>query len=654
MGDIQYDEAAADAVVRAAGAAADRLRGQGAARRSAAESALDDFRGAYAKRFEESVQIEADDRPKLTSALDDLVDQVTEATAAAERERRRREQLAAWQLRQDERDREVAADPLGLHGSPSLGVFDFKPSETPIAPPTITVAFSARGRTRTGGGTAAGTSSAVPGSLRSFASDSRAADRAAEEKLTTLRTAWHGFTGSCGWVRIANASFLAGADRLLDENREDAAWLERIADAFDRAGGSGDLANATLDIAAPADLPPALQQMLDPDLTAAEVAALWAQLGWSSSRRQDVRALPLPVLARLGNLEGVAYWARDAANRTVLDARITEAEQEVETLQSTIAYDNGTAWSRASENLEALRNIRSAAHKAPGAGAGDRFVVSLSQDVPPLAAVSIGDLDEARNVTWAVPGMGSATTGMTGWAASAQNLYEKQKDTGPAEHAVIAWMGYEAPPVPVISGSPDPGVLFNGYAEPGGGHLADSIEGLSAARGTDVPTTNVVAHSYGSTTAAFALTKQGVHVDTFTTIGSAGLPNSIDEASDIHADGVYAGQARNVWAVPGDEKGDQWAWTGRLSPEHGVDPTEPSFGAHPFGADGLEGEPERRGVKDHGVSTPDGEGYLDLNTESLANVAFATTGHPELMTEYVPKGPTDFERELLEQMMKAP
>lgn len=660
MGDIQYDEAAADAVLKAAGAAADRLRGQGPARRSAAESAMDDFRGAYAKRFEESVQIEAGDRPKLTSALDDLVDQVTEATSAAERERRRREQLAAWQLRQDERDRQVAADPLGLHGSSSLGVFDFKPSEIPIAPPTISVAFSARGRTRTGGGTAEGTSSAVPGSLRSFARDSRAADRAAEEKLTALRTAWHGFTGRCGWVRIANASFLAGADRLLDENREDAAWLERIADAFDRAGGSGDLSNAALDIAAPADLPPALQQLLDPDLTAAEVAALWEQLGWSSSRKQDVRALPLPVLARLGNLEGVAYWARDAANRTVLDARITEAEREVEALRSTIAYDNGTAWSRASENLTALRDIRTGAQFVPGSQSGDRYVVSLTDDVPPLAAVAIGDLDTARNVTWAVPGMGSSTTGMNAWASSAQNIYDRQRDSvdddSPLQqHAVIAWMGYKAPPVPVISGSPDPGVLFNGYAEPGGNALAASIKGLDAVRGGDLPRTNVVAHSYGSTTAAFGLTQAAVHVDSFTTIGSAGIPNSIPRADDIHADDVYAGQARNVWALPGDEKGDQWAGTGRLSPVHGIDPTSPSFGASAFGADGVEKDGEKlRGVKDHGVSTPDGEGYLDVNTESLSNIGYATTGQPEEMTDYVAKGPTDFERDLLEQMMRAP
>ncbi|MBP1300392.1 MULTISPECIES: alpha/beta hydrolase [unclassified Curtobacterium] len=643
MGDIQYDEAAANAVVRAASAAADRLRGQGAARRSAAESALDDFRGAYAKRFEESVQIEADDRPKLTSALDDLVEQVTEATAAAEQERQRREQLAAWQLRQDERDRQVAADPLGLRGSPSLGVFDFKPSETPIAAPTITVAFSARGRTRTGGGTAEGTSSAVPGSLRSFASDSRAADRAAEEKLTTLRTAWHGFTGSCGWVRIASASFLAGADRLLDENREDAAWLERIADAFDRAGGSGELSNATLDIAAPADLPPALQQMLDPDLTASEVAALWAQLGWSSSRRQDVRALPLPVLARLGNLEGVAYWARDTANRTVLDARITEAEQEVEALQSTIAYDNGTAWGRASENLEALRAIETASRPSDETK-GRRFVMALTDDRPPLAAVSIGDLDTAQNVTWAVPGMGTTAKDMVGWTEGAQHLYDAQEGLGPADRAVIGWIGYETPPQPVISGKLDFGVLGSDYAKPGGDNLAASIKGLDAVRAGDMPTTNVVAHSYGTTASAYGLTQEGIHVDTFTSIGSAGLPNSVDNADDLNAGHVYAAQARDVWLID-PEKGDQWAWTGRLSAEHGQDPTDPDFDATVFGADGTEG---LNPVEDHGTLTESKRGYLDQNTESLQNIAFATTGHPEDLTKRKDLGPTQFQQSLLE------
>lgn len=644
MGEIQYDDAAADLLAQAASGAAETLRGQSAARRTGVENALDDFDGAYAKRFEESAQIEADDRPKLASVLDELSTQVDATTTAAANERQRQADLAAWQVRQDERDRESAEDPISVLRLPGMQSFDLKPSEIPIAPPSISASFSARTRTRTGGGTSGGTSSADPGHLRSFASDSRALDRAAGTKQTTLRNAWTGFTASCGWAKIDGSTFLHGFERLLEENDADAAWADRIADAFEQAGGHGSISNATLDVSAAAELPPAFQQMLDPDLSAAEVAALWAGLGYSAADANDLRALPLPVLSVLGNLEGVDYWARDTANRVVLDARIRAAEQEVEDLRSTVAYDNGTSWMLASENLEALRAIDTASQFEQGTKAGERFIVSLTDDVPPLAAVSVGDLDTADNVTWAVPGMGSDTTGMVGWTDSAQHLYDQQADTGPEDRAVISWMGYKTPPQPVISGKLDFGVLGSGYAETGGDQLAASIRGLDAVRQDDGPSTNVVAHSYGSTTSAYALTQSGVQVDSFTTIGSAGLPNSIEDADDLNADHVYAGQARDVWAID-PEKGDQWAWTGRLSPVHSQDPTDPDFGATAFGADGSGA---LNPVEDHGTHTEDERGYLDPNTESLSNIGFATTGHPELMTEAQPKGPTQFQKSLLE------
>jgi hypothetical protein len=647
MGDIQYDQAAADALVQAATAAAEKLRGQGAGRRAAVEQGTDDFHGAYATRFEESARIEAEDRPKLATVLDDLSDRVDEATAAAERERERRADLAAWQGRQDERDRKAAESPLGVFEAPAGMGLDPRPSDTPVAPPSISASFSARGRTRTGSGTSGGKSSADPDHLRSFATTYRALDRAAADALTTLRNTWHGFTGSCGWVRIETATFLIGFDRLLEENGEDAAWADRIADAFERAGGHGSISNATLDVSAAAELPAAFEEMLDPDLSPAQVAELWAELGYSKADANDLKALPVPVLGALGNLEGVDYWARDTANRAVLDARITAAEEEVAALRNTIAYDGGTAWGKASTDLDALEAIRTSLADAKGGKGGERFLVSLTEDHPPLAAVSIGDLDTADTVTWAVPGMGSDTTGMSGWTDSSQHLYDQQADTGPANRAVISWMGYDTPPQPVISGEWDFGVLGSEYAKVGGDNLAASIRGLDAVRADDGPTTNVVAHSYGSTASAYALTQSGVHVDTFSTVGSAGLPNEVDAAGDLHADHVYSGQAQDVWLIE-PEKGDQWAWTGRLSAEHGQDPTDPDFGATTFGTDGETDNGPLNAVEDHGTHAPGDHGYLDLNTESLMNLGFATTGHPELLTDDPPKGPTAFQQSILE------
>jgi len=633
VGDIQYDEASADALVRAASAAADYLRAQGGERRAAVEKGTDDFDGAYARRFEDSARIEAADRPKLASVLDDLAKQVRCATAAARRERERAKDLAAWQIRQDERDRETAASSTSLYTPPPVTVFDMKPSETPVPPPTVSAAFSARGRPRTGSGTSGGKSSADPDHLRSFAKDYRALDRTTAAKQSTLLNTWHAFTGSCGWVRISSATIFGGFDRLLEENREDAAWADRVADAFARAGGDGAVSNAAIDAAAAFKIPTALQKLFDPDLSATQVAALWAKLGYSKANIGDLKALPIAVLSGIGNLEGVPYWVRDTANRKVLRTRLNEAETRLRELDSAITYDNGKTWAIASDQVKALKQIRKSAFSHPGDLRGERFLISLSKDQPPMAAVSIGNLDEAENVTWAVPGMGSQTTRMLDWTGAAQNIYDEQAIRDKREHAVISWMGYKAPPQPVLSGTVDPGVLLNGYAKPGGHKLADSIRGLSAARAEEMPMTNVFAHSYGSTAAAFGLTEKGVHVNTFATAGSAGIPNSIPNAGSIHADHMYSGQAREV-SVIGHllnlQEGDQWAAKGRYISSHDQDPTDSDFGATVFGTDG-DAALHLKAVQDHEVLSH-GHGYLDLNTESLTNIGLATTGRASEMT----------------------
>ena len=319
MRDIHYDDGSAARLERAATTAARRLRAQAAARRTAAESAREDFDGAYAKRFDESARVESEDRAKLARVLDELTEQVHRATAAADQERTRRADLEAWQQRQQARDDDAAASPLGVFGTAGVRPLDIRPSETPVAPPEVSAAFAPRARTRTAGGTPEGRSAADPAALRGFAATTRGLDLAAGSDRTAVRSAWTAFTSACGWAHTGSASFVGGFDRLLDENAEDAAWLDRIADAFDRAGGQESLSNGVLDIAAAAELPAGMTALFAPGLTATQVAALWAELGLTAADRGDVKGLPLPVLRQLGNLDGVAYWARDAANRVVLD-----------------------------------------------------------------------------------------------------------------------------------------------------------------------------------------------------------------------------------------------------------------------------------------------------------------------------------------------
>jgi hypothetical protein len=87
VGAIPFDDAVADRLAQAAKTAADVMRAHACARRGAAEDTAQDFKGAYAGLFIESVGIEAGDRLKLASALDGLSEAVTAAKADAEKER---------------------------------------------------------------------------------------------------------------------------------------------------------------------------------------------------------------------------------------------------------------------------------------------------------------------------------------------------------------------------------------------------------------------------------------------------------------------------------------------------------------------------------------------------------------------------------------
>jgi len=86
-------------------------------------------------------------------------------------------------------------------------------------------------------------------------------------------------------------------------------------------------------------------------------------------------------------------------------------------------------------------------------------------------------------------------------------------------------------------------------------------------------------------------------------------------------------------------------WTGRLSPEHPANSISDDFGAHAFGTDGGA---TGAAVTDHSLLTPTGNGYLDRGTESLDNVAFATTGHGDRVYAYVPPEPTPFQEAILD------
>lgn len=334
------------------------------------------------------------------------------------------------------------------------------------------------------------------------------------------------------------------------------------------------------------------------------VAAWWMQIGGDFGRgtREDHSALQDTLVtafpALIGNLNGVAYWARDRANRVSLERLLKSAS---------------------GDDHSAYKNINAALSKYNGTQ-----LITLVPQHPPLAAVSVGDLDAAEDVTYVVPGMDSDTRNMTVVEKAAYNLRVRQKDYV-ADAAVVAWINYETPTVKTV--------LHGDLARAGSERLGADLAGFNASRGETKGHLNVVGHSYGSTTSSLTLAAHDYGVTSYVTAGSAGLEREIKTASDIHSDSVFAAQApRRIAPFPGDN----YSWVGQTFSMSRRDPASPSFGATYLPTAGLPDDPTMQGVTRHDpiwhddMDHKNDYGYFDKNTESLDNIARATTGQVKL------------------------
>ena len=341
---------------------------------------------------------------------------------------------------------------------------------------------------------------------------------------------------------------------------------------------------------------------------------------WRSLPARDRLRMPGQMPDVIGNLAGVDYASRDRSNRLELDLRLNE-------LAALVGHRQMTELEVA--QLAALTAIQSALVSS----SVPRFLVELTTDQPPLAAISIGNLDTARLVTFAVPGMGTYTTDMQLWARAAKNIYDAQSAAGAIGQAVVAWVGYRTPPVGIEA-------TRDAYADRGAVLLERDILGLRASRadGTQ-PTVSIVAHSYGATTAAKAL-HSDLGVRSFVMLGSAGVDTSVHSVEGLTSEFVFSGEASE----------DLQARWGRVDR---IDPGEPGFGAVHLAVDGdaatgllpVTGHapivhspwnddpasPAWTRYKDADVrerlydSHMASYGYFDVGTESLANVGAATT-----------------------------
>lgn len=338
---------------------------------------------------------------------------------------------------------------------------------------------------------------------------------------------------------------------------------------FVATSGFGDLLAAVgvRSVGVPPALPP-----VPTGATPGTVAAWWAMLP------ADVQArLARERPQQIGALDGVSSWARDVANRIVL-------EQELRTATGA--------------ELARLLEVRASLRRAGQDGSAVQLI--LLGPGGHRAAVAVGDLDAADAVAMLVPGTGvTVDPDLTSLVDDATTL----RDAGLASHAeqavaAVAWLGYDTP---MLWEAPFPGPALTA-----GPLLSTALAGLAANRRTNRPRTTVLGHSYGTAVISAAAAQPGrLQADSVVLMGSPGT--LADHAADFEVDPgrVFVADADRDWV----------AQLSQLDIEvFGPDPSYQRYGSVCIAADMPD------------PSDSDHFHYYDEHSEALDNAANIVTG----------------------------
>lgn len=293
--------------------------------------------------------------------------------------------------------------------------------------------------------------------------------------------------------------------------------------------------------------------------TPRDVASWWASLP-AAAQWSLVERAP----AQLGSLDGVPAWARDRANRLLLDAALDDPGLPAGAARTARVVAGRIAAEEAAGRPVQLQLLDLE---------GDRVVLAL------------GDLDTADAVAVLVPGVGTAPADdLDARVGDARDVAVAARAAAPASAvAVVVWLGYRTP-------STLPSMLTRGAAQRGGAALAAALDGLAAARaaaGSADPRTTVVAHSYGTVVVDEAADRPGPLVaDAVVLLGSPGMEDDAEalEAAEVYDAGSVADPISwSGWfGLPpgsplyGSSGLPAAAWTGH---SHYYDPGGPTLGA---------------------------------------------------------------------------
>lgn len=276
--------------------------------------------------------------------------------------------------------------------------------------------------------------------------------------------------------------------------------------------------------------PPSVRLLLGGTLTPAEAAQTWQQL---EAEGTDLVDLVDRYSCELAGLDGLPFAVRDQAARAALDYALSGTTELGHTFARLGLSPGDMSLADFRRDLVAVRDaVNQATDSATGTGAIVQLASLGVHDGAVTAAISVGDLDTASRVGVFVSGMNSSVRGM---AYAFPGIQEIQDGVG--DVAMVNWIGYRSPSIAEEA--------FQNRAERGSWTLASFLDGITASRSGAPPTRfALLGHSYGTNVAAEALKLGGHSVDTFVSIGSAGLKNGttsgdlgVDEIHATHADG---------------------------------------------------------------------------------------------------------------------
>jgi hypothetical protein len=284
--------------------------------------------------------------------------------------------------------------------------------------------------------------------------------------------------------------------------------------------------------------------------------ALWWESMTVLQQDQVIREHP----GWIGNRDGVAFAARDLANRRLLTDDRAHLMAEQQRLQAgtadfssrgPIAVDHG-ALDRVRDKLSSIRAIQLTL-----AGEGPRQLLLLDLDKERAeAAIANGDVDTAANVAVFVPGMTTTVNDyMLGYDQQMKQLQQRAESESVRAHpnqpaaatATVTWIGYQAPQNGDVL-NPGKSVARLDLARTGAAQLAPFLQGVGAAREQDAHL-SLLGHSYGSTTAGLAL-QQETGVDDVVFFGSPGVGTNHVEDLDVAPSHTYYIEAG--WDPVGD------------------------------------------------------------------------------------------------------